>query len=59
MRQGGLAQPRRAKNQHMVQGLAQLPGCFDEDFHLFTDTGLANKFIQPGRSQAALETLLG
>ena len=56
--QRGLAQAGRAEQQHMVQRLAALACCADEDLELLTRLGLADVLGQQLGPQRALDRLL-
>jgi hypothetical protein len=55
--QGGLAQARRAEQQHVVEGLAALPGRLDEDLQLVADLLLAHVIGQALGAQRPLQRL--
>ncbi|KAF1056725.1 MAG: hypothetical protein GAK34_00134 [Delftia tsuruhatensis] len=57
VRQRGLAQARRAEQQHMVQRLAALSGRADEDLQLLARLGLAHVLLQQLGAQGALHGL--
>src|SRR5690606_7319225 len=58
LRQGGLAQARRADEQHMVKRSAALPGSLDEDFQISPRRGLPDKFGKTGRAQRDVERIV-
>ena len=58
VRQRGLAQPRRAEQQHMVERLAPMARGLDEDFELTADLLLADVFGELLGAQRALERLV-
>ena len=53
----GLAQAGRAKQQHMVQGLAPLAGRTYENFKLLARLGLAHVLVEQLGAQGALQRL--
>ena len=55
VREGSLAQARRAEQKHMVQSLASASGCLHENFQLATSPRLADVFIQGPRAQCAFD----
>ena len=55
--QGGLAQARRPKQQHVVQGFLAIAGRANEDFKLFAHLGLAHVFLQQLGAQGAFDGL--
>jgi hypothetical protein len=55
VRQGGLAEPRRTEQQHVVERFVPRPCRGHEDVELFADLGLADVFIEPLRAQRALQ----
>ncbi|MNT29449.1 hypothetical protein D3C72_1651880 [compost metagenome] len=55
VRQGGLSETGRAKQQHMVECLAALLGRTDEDLQLLTRLGLAYVLVQQLGTQRALQ----
>ena len=52
--QCGLAQPRRAIEQHMIQGFSPGFGCLNIDFQIFFGLLLADIFIQRLRPQTVI-----
>ena len=54
----GLAQSRRAVEQHVVHGFAALPGRFDRDREVLFELGLAGEIGEPPRAQPGLELAL-
>jgi hypothetical protein len=56
--QRGLAQARRAEQQHVIQRLAALFGGADEDLQLLARLGLTHVLIQQLGPQRALQRLL-
>jgi len=55
VRQRGLAQPRRAEQQHVVERFATRPGGGDEDVELLANLALADVFVQLARPQRAFQ----
>jgi hypothetical protein len=55
VRQCGLAETRRAEQQHVVERFVPRPCRGHEDVELFADLGLADVFIEPLRAQRALQ----
>ena len=53
MRQRGLAQARRAEQQHVIQRLVTPAGGGDENLHLPPDRFLSDVFRQARRAQPA------
>ena len=58
VRQGGLAQARRAEDQRVVQGLLAAAGGADEQLHLLAHAGLADVVGQAQRADGAVQLLL-
>jgi hypothetical protein len=58
VRQRGLAQSRRAEQQHVVERLAAVARGMNEDFELFARLRLTDVFGQRARPQRALDLLL-
>jgi hypothetical protein len=56
--QRGLAQPRRAEQQHVVQRLVALAGGADEDLQLLAHLDLAHVLVEQLGPQRALDGLL-
>ena len=54
----GLAEPGRAGEQHVVEGLAALSRRGDEDLELVGDLDLVDEVLEPRRAQAAVEVLV-
>ena len=52
--EGGLAQPRGPVQQDMVQRLAALAGCLDQDFHVVLQVILADQLVQALRPQGRI-----
>ena len=57
MRQGGFAQSRRAKQQHVIKGFTASSCRFDKDFQLTADFLLADVISQFLRTQRPLQRL--
>ena len=57
--QRGLAEPRRAGEQQVVDGLAAPPGRLDDDAEVLLQLALADELGQPARPQAGLDDVLG
>jgi hypothetical protein len=53
--QGGLSQSRRAREEHMVQGLIPLSGGPNEDFQVFAYAVLSYKLAYPTRTQGEVQ----
>jgi hypothetical protein len=58
MSQGGFTQTRRPVEQHMIQGLFPLAGCFNKNLQVFLELLLPDKLPQRARPQRTLCILL-
>ena len=58
VRQGGLAQTRRAEDQGMVQGVPALPGSLDKNIHLFRYLRLSHVVLQALGTDRPVEDLV-
>ena len=58
VRQGRLAQPRRAEQQHVVERLSPLLRCLDENGKLTADLFLADVLVEGARPQRPLDDFL-
>ena len=56
--EGRLAEPRRAVQQDVIEGLAALPGRGDGDFEVLAQPFLADVRIEAARAQAGLELIV-
>ena len=59
VRQSGLAETGRAKQQHVIERFGAILGRLDKDRQLFSDLGLADIFVQRTWSQGPFDGFLG
>jgi hypothetical protein len=55
VRERGLAQTRRAVQQHVIERLPPLPRCGDRDVQVLAETVLPDVLVERPRPQSALE----